>query len=335
MFRDQPHGRLIARWVPLLLLSTPLALAQGDDCSDAISLSGFGTFPFDNSAATNSGFSGGGGGCTPFIQQDQFFVWTAPYAGDFQFDTFGTSFDTRLSVHAGADCAATCLGSNDNSGGTLQSLVQVAGVQAGDTLLVQVGSFYLFSGPGQLTISASSTPCGTLTDDSHEPNDSCSSPVALGVGTHTSLFVDVLRPDYFQYTLSAGQILTATVLQDAFGDVDLELLDASCNLLTSGATEVQYQNLSLNAQTVILGAWLDNSTNPSPCALYDLQVTSRRRSPHFLARRRHGAERHLRAYGSHVRDGMYVARHVKKWAQDVYSVCAARGDRDGRGGLPA
>ncbi|MEZ6005120.1 MAG: hypothetical protein R3F33_13130 [Planctomycetota bacterium] len=100
------------------------ALAQGDDCSTATAISGTGTWALDTTVLTTSAFNGGGacaaGAST--INQDGFFQWTVPASGDYQFDTFGSSFDTKLSVHAGIGCAATCVAYNDDSGG-LQSMV--------------------------------------------------------------------------------------------------------------------------------------------------------------------------------------------------------------------
>lgn len=58
---------------------------------------------------------GGGGG------NDRVILFTAPADGSYTFDTFGSSYDTKLSIHA--DCA-TELSCNDDASGGLQSQVQ-------------------------------------------------------------------------------------------------------------------------------------------------------------------------------------------------------------------
>ena len=94
------------------------AFAQGDDCSTATALAGTGAYAFDTTANTTSAF--GGGACSTTINQDAFWQWAAPSAGDYKFDTFGTSWDTKLSVWYGVGCIATCGDYNDDTSG-LQS----------------------------------------------------------------------------------------------------------------------------------------------------------------------------------------------------------------------
>ena len=93
---------------------------MGADCSDAIDLgNAAGTFGYDTTGATTSGFAPAG--CT-VVNKDLFFTWTAPSSADWVFDTCMTGYDTKLSVHDGVDCGATCLGSGDDECGDQSSV---------------------------------------------------------------------------------------------------------------------------------------------------------------------------------------------------------------------
>jgi hypothetical protein len=127
------HNPLLLR----VLLSASLAaavgsapaLAQGgDDCATPTAISGTGTFTWDNSLNTTSGFDGSDpstcfsssntGTGSDTIRNDLFFVWTVPAAGNYQFDTENSigNDDTKMSIHQGADCNATCVASDDDGG---------------------------------------------------------------------------------------------------------------------------------------------------------------------------------------------------------------------------
>ncbi|MDP6369537.1 MAG: hypothetical protein QF615_08010, partial [Planctomycetota bacterium] len=136
------------RTTPFLLVPTALfmsagALAQGDDCSAATAITGASTWAFDTTAATISGFSGGSA-CTNAgsldVGPDQFMQWTADAAGTWQIDLIGSVYDTKLNIHTGTGCTATCSYYNDDFSG-LQSGVIIAGINAGDTFLIQLGGF--------------------------------------------------------------------------------------------------------------------------------------------------------------------------------------------------
>lgn len=66
-------------------------------------------------------------------------LWTAPFTGRFQFDTIGSNFDSLLGIIDGS-CFGQELACDDDSGGTLQSLLQVDLV-AGQAITVVVDSF--------------------------------------------------------------------------------------------------------------------------------------------------------------------------------------------------
>lgn len=127
------------------------AFAQGDDCSTASTLTGTGAFSYDTTGFTTSGFQVGS--CGSFnLYNDGFFQWTAPAAGDYVFDTFGTSYDTMMMISLGTGCGATCVGFNDDFG-SLQSQVTVLGLTASQQVLIQLGSYNsATSGPGALNV---------------------------------------------------------------------------------------------------------------------------------------------------------------------------------------
>ncbi|MFO0755921.1 MAG: DNRLRE domain-containing protein [Byssovorax sp.] len=80
------------------------------------------------------------------------FAWTAPAAGTYRFDTYGSAFDTVLYAHDG-DCNGAELGCNDDAGSPQSKLV--LDLTAGQTIFIAVdgfngnaqGSFTLNIGP--------------------------------------------------------------------------------------------------------------------------------------------------------------------------------------------
>ncbi len=125
-----------------------------NDCSTPLAIGAEGAYAFNNESATTSGFDGGDpGNCMSPLNiqnsglgqatQDVFWAFTVPCNGDYLFDTMSSPVitDTRLSVHFGADCSATCVASNDDFGGSLLSELTIPGLLAGDTYLIQVGNW--------------------------------------------------------------------------------------------------------------------------------------------------------------------------------------------------
>lgn len=255
---------------------TGSAFAQGgDDCTVPTPLSAFGTVGFDTTAATTSVFDGGGacGFGADLINQDLFWVFTAPVSGDIQFDTDGSSFDTRMSVHMGADCSATCLDTDDDGGAGLQSLIQILGATQGDQFLVQVGGFGTNFGTGQLNITQFVDPCSVAVDDSFEDNDTCQTAVPIASGSYIDLFASTSDSDFYTFTLQPDDILDFTCSNDVNADVDLNLFDAGCNLLqTFNADALTTGNPGgAGPLTVIVEVFVD-PTAANNCSNYDLDV---------------------------------------------------------------
>tara|TARA_R110002073_G_scaffold17992_1_gene66844 strand:+ start:1008 stop:3632 length:2625 start_codon:yes stop_codon:yes gene_type:complete len=158
----------VLAWLGLVTIAT-----GQDDCSTATSISGVGTFPFDTTGHTTSGFNGSGA-CPFLIGQDTFLQWTATADGTYSFDTCGTAFDTRISLHNGTGCAAQCYLTNDDAC-DLQSSITVAGLPLGSTILIQIGGFDQAEGPGVLNVSFSAP---------LPSNNTCAGPTLLsGLGS--------------------------------------------------------------------------------------------------------------------------------------------------------
>ena len=213
----------------LALVLASGAFAQGDDCSSATAIGTTGTFAFDTTALTTSTFDGGGtcAVAASTINQDAFWQWTAPAAGDYHFDTLGSSFDTKMSVHAGVGCSATCSDYNDDFI-ALQSQVTMNGLAVGDMVLIQVGGFGVASGVGTLNITAFSDPCTSSADDALEDNDDCATANAMTDGTSTALFVSKSDHDHYAFCVADGDTVVIDLLfATSSGDVDGFLRDAA------------------------------------------------------------------------------------------------------------
>ncbi len=248
------------------------AFAQGDDCSTATAVTGLQALTLDTTLLTTSTFDGGGtcaaGAST--INQDGFYQWTATVAGDFQFDTFGSGFDTKLSVHSGLGCAATCVAYNDDTNG-LQSQIQVPGVIVGDTFLVQVGGFGTNAGAANLNISTFVDPC-TQPDDSFEDNDTCAAAVPIPAGVHPGLLTLDTDTDFYSFVIPAGEIFILSHVVNVGGAMDFDLYDSSCTFLQTEFGNFTYTNATGAPFTLIIEAY--NSTAAATCSNYDLEILS-------------------------------------------------------------
>ncbi|HIG87197.1 MAG TPA: hypothetical protein EYQ25_09150 [Planctomycetes bacterium] len=205
-----------------------------DDCSTATAIGGVGNWTYDTILATTSGFAGGSG-CTDAgsldLGNDAFFQWTASAAGDYLIDTCGSGYDTKLNAHSGTGCAATCTAYNDDGPcGAFNSELNLTGVNAGDTFLIQCGGWGGASGAGVLNIGTFVDPCAGQVPDMFAPNHSCAAPAAIGDGTY-SLNTAKTEPDFFSFTVADGGTVTIDALFiSATADLDAMLYEAGfCN----------------------------------------------------------------------------------------------------------
>ena len=271
-----------------LFSSGALVFAQGNDCSSATTLTGDLTTSFATSGSGTSGFNGGGS-CSSgasSIFADVFFQWTATVTGEVSFDTVGSNYDTKLSVHAGTGCAASCVGYNDDTSG-LQSLVTVANVVAGDTFLVQVGGYGSSSGNAVLNIFTYVDPCLSMPDDPFENNDTCAMATPLPVGTFVDLFATAADPDNYLVCVEPGGVLDVNIdFQHNVANLDLYLWAegspgcvmgaAGTGSLTSSATSSSFEaltwtNTGAASVNVILEVVMGSPTN-GICSSYDLTI---------------------------------------------------------------
>ncbi|MCK6551504.1 hypothetical protein L6R52_37050, partial [Myxococcota bacterium] len=103
-----------------------------------------------SSAGTTAGSCAGGGA-------EDVLLWTAPRAGEYTLDTFGSSFDTVLYVRDGA-CDGAELACNDDASG-LQSSVTLT-LAAGQVLVVYVDA-YGSGAAGSWVLNVTPPPCET------------------------------------------------------------------------------------------------------------------------------------------------------------------------------
>ena len=146
--------------------TTTVLIGQGvpanDTCSTAMGIN-FGTTPFTTFFATDT---------IPPVspcagnRKDVWFKWVAPCAGNVELDTYGSCFDTVLSVYTGTCTGLVAVVCNDNAVagrpvGTAQSYVNFAAL-AGTTYLIQVGGGGLMAeeGTGRLTLVGPLPPIG-------------------------------------------------------------------------------------------------------------------------------------------------------------------------------
>ena len=105
-----------------------------DDCAAATPAI-VGSNAFNNLNATNSAFSSACNGGA-----DVWFSFTAPSAGNYRFATCGSALDTVLDIYSGTCGALVAVACNDDACGA-QSQIDLTGLNAGDTLLIQIGGF--------------------------------------------------------------------------------------------------------------------------------------------------------------------------------------------------
>lgn len=88
---------------------------------------------------TGDGADDGAGTCGGEGAPESYFVWTAPSAGTYTFDTNGTDFDTVLYLRDGA-CTGAEIDCNDDNDDGVQSTV-TATLRAGQTIVIVVDGY--------------------------------------------------------------------------------------------------------------------------------------------------------------------------------------------------
>lgn len=260
------------RYLPIaLLLLSSYAPGQSDDCSNATAISGQGSWAFDTTAFTTSQFDGGG--CLNSdadIDQDCFFLWRSTFEGTAFFDTFGSSFDTRLRVHNGRDCAAVCQGHNDDSG-NLQSSLRIGGVQLGEAYLIQVGGFAGALGTGVLNIHAAG--CATGLGDRFEDNDTAATAALFPPSFRQDLTIDASDPDFYLLPVPAGYRARVSLSLWSYSQ-STELLDGAGLIVTprsSSGSEILWKFSNTTGSQVDYQLGIGSAS--SQCSPYGIEFS--------------------------------------------------------------
>lgn len=269
------------------VLACGLGQAQGSDfCATPQSISGSGTYAFDNNGATTGTE---GQDCTT-INSDLWWEWVADFTGNAVLDTCGqTGLDTKVAAYDGTGCPAvgTALACNDDAC-SLQSSITFP-VTSGQIYMLQVGSWSSTTqGSGTFTIGvAPIDPC-TLSDDSFEENDDCASAVPMADGSYTGLWArgDRNNPaqdrDFYATTVADGETLTADIFfSHAQADTDLTLYDVSGGCpgvqidysgTTSDDEQVVWTNTTGVNVAVVIEVWVWGAQS-SECVIYDMDIS--------------------------------------------------------------
>lgn len=156
------------------VLVVPVLGQGGDDCANPTLLTVPGSYAFDTTSATTSGFAGSTT-CSAFtttLKSDLFWVFIAPSSGRFVVDTVGTEFAANLEIYAGGDCGAPCvIPGLTRPGQYVQKILQAS--TAGQEFLIQVGGPNVAFGRGLLNVTQPVLVQG---------GDDCSAPTPLGLG---------------------------------------------------------------------------------------------------------------------------------------------------------
>ena len=259
------------RWGPLstLLLSALVspAAAQGDDCSNPEFLTGTGTYTLATTALTHSGHFGAQpcavGVSNIFSNADKFYAWTAPFAGDFVFDTVGSVGSTEIAAFDGSGCGAACLAYNHYFNGD-PAAISVSGLAAGDVVMLQIG-FDVFGpgAPGTLHIFGAPA-------DPFEDNDTVATASPMGPGLHTGLWASYGDPDYYAIDVPVGHRMVMLETADS-ADAQYSLFGWSGT--GHGAANPEgavFVNEGATSSTVIVRAI--TAAYDVPYSFYDLDV---------------------------------------------------------------
>ena len=140
-------GTGVANGTGSMDISINTAAAAGDNCDNAIAISGAGSFTADTSTATTGSFGQEENLCSKFgnneFSNDLWYEWTATSTGDTHVLTCNTgSGDSKLGAYPGGSCPLpqTSIACLDDSCGLLTEITFPA--VSGQTYLIQVGNYF-------------------------------------------------------------------------------------------------------------------------------------------------------------------------------------------------
>ena len=168
--------------VALVGMAAP-ALAQNDECANALTLTPGAPLAFDTNGATLSATpwpcAGGGG-------PDLWYSVTSTTGGAIDIATCGSDYDTSLEVFDGACGSLVSVECNDDACG-LQSMVTVSSPAMGTTYLVRVGGFSGAVGTGTIEAVEAGAPLDNVSIVNNLPGSFVD---ISGTGTALSLLDD-------------------------------------------------------------------------------------------------------------------------------------------------
>jgi hypothetical protein len=212
-----PKRRSVGPGVARTAGPIPAAPPANDTCATATPI-GNGTFPGDTSEAGSDGAAS----CDDTDSSpDAWFEYTAPATGSAYFNTFGSSYDTVLSVHSA--CPGTVVNEidcNDDAGSKQSEILM--DVTASETLYLRVSGYDGDVGAFVLTTGITGSISGTVTEaGSGDP--------VTGQGSGVIVYRSV----------DGDSILTEIVSTDAGGNYAVEgLPPGSYRVIARGLTQV-------------------------------------------------------------------------------------------------
>lgn len=294
------------------------AWAQGGDtCNTATALTGVGTFAYNTTGATNSGFSGAPDCGTPVDPgQDLFFQWTAPQDGDYLISTEADDYRKRLALYLGSGCSASCWYSSELV--TIQ-YAQLLQVSAGDSFLIQVGGDPGQFGPATLTIEHH--PCEFQVQDAWEDNDTCDNAIPIQPGIYTQLTSHYQDEDWYAVTIPPGQVLILEELEDS-NSTDFYLTTNECGApqtLRFGSRSLDYRNPGATPLSCLISA-RQVDTFRYLCAAYSFDL---RIEPYPCDSPMDDSLEPNDTCGTPIAigDGFYPDRFVSQSDADFYELC--------------
>ncbi|MEZ6018840.1 MAG: hypothetical protein R3F17_01710 [Planctomycetota bacterium] len=210
----------------LLLSAAPLSGQGGDTCSSPTIITGFPSVYWDSGYYHHNAMSPGSPCEVSLDYDDHYYRWTAPVDGNYQFDTYGATWDSQIAIYDGMDCSATCLAFDDSSFG-FYSGIQLENVQAGHVYLIRSAVQDVSHPPfGGLRITLVEPGCLVTEDDRFEDPNLFHEQVPIGNGTYTNLKLRTLDFDGYLVCVGAGDTLQVDALfSNAEGNLALGLLE--------------------------------------------------------------------------------------------------------------
>jgi hypothetical protein len=161
--------------------------------------------------------------------------------------------------------------------------VQEGGVELENFALLAVEyvvrPFVLASSPEpcatySLQVTLEPTLCSPGVDDAFEPNDDCSTAVALTPGIYMDLVSRRSDLDFYSLAVLPGEIIRVAELQDTGGELVFRLRSPDCSalLVPFGASGFQFEYDGTVPTELILEAWVAPSGNGVQCTVYGFDL---------------------------------------------------------------